>query len=168
MCHVVPRCFKLKWWPNRFSSLESDVADNAILVRIQQSAHRCVVAVFEGPVQVCITHPSPHPFLSLPFTLCTIPLWCPHQFEASLYTMCYPGQTPAPLNLPFERPPLSLPPFTRYKNTLTVVLTVLLYSRFKKRPIIPPTERECFWPVCYFPLCVIQCGFPLNWIPLSI
>jgi hypothetical protein len=26
---------------------------------IQQSAHRCVVAVFEGPVQVCITHPLP-------------------------------------------------------------------------------------------------------------
>lgn len=38
MCHVVPRCFKLKWWPNRFSSLESDVADNAILVRIYNRA----------------------------------------------------------------------------------------------------------------------------------
>lgn len=66
-----------------------------------------------------------------------------HISSKHLYIRCViPAKHLPPLNLPFERPPLSLLPFTRYKNT--VVLTVLLYSRFKKRPIIPPTERECF------------------------
>ncbi len=124
---------------------------------VQQSAHRCVVAVFEGPVQVCITHPPPlHPLLSLPLTFCTIPLWA---HISSKHLDIYDGLS-RPNTCP-SQPPIQAaasplpPPFTRYKNTLTVVLTVLLYSRFKKkRPIIPPNWERMLWPVCYFsPAC---------------
>lgn len=146
MCHVVPRCFKLKWWPNRFSSLESDVADNAILVRIYNRAPTDVWWQFSRvPCKCALLIPSPHPFLSLPFTLCTIPLWCPHQFEASLYTMCYPGQTPAPLNLPFKRPPplfLPLSPVT--KTHWQSFWPFFCIHDLKKDPLYPQLRENAF------------------------
>ena len=127
---------------------------------VQQSAHRCVVAVFEGPVQVCITHPPP-------FIRSCLSLSLSVQYHSEptsvLSISIYDGLSR--LNTCPSQPPIQAaasplpPPFTRYKNTLTVVLTVLLYSRFKKRPIIPPTERGCFDQFVTSPLRVIQCGF---------
>lgn len=137
------------WYATSLLNALAKMKANRISVRfvhnsihvLQQSAHRCVVAVFESRASVHYSSPLIL-FLTLP--VCTIPQ--PTSVEA-ISPLIYPGQTPAPLDLPFGLwpstvflllfPPL---PFTRYKNTLTVGLSVLLYSRLK-RPIIPPTER---------------------------
>ena len=86
---------------------------------------------------------------------CLSPSPVPTSVLPSLYARLSRSDT-CPLNVPCAAPPspsrASLPPFTRYKNTLTVVLSVLLYSRLK-RPIIPPTGKSFDegWPVCYYP-----------------